>query len=118
MCARDTGYSAAPRTRIVAWACDPAAAGQQWVYSQDELKIHGHMCADAKGSGANGSPVILWPCTGGSHEVWVHRSDGEYTLKAANYKTCLTDPGFSTANGTQLVAATCRDARDQRWSLP
>ena len=30
MCMRDTGDSAAPRTKIVDWACDPTAGGQQW----------------------------------------------------------------------------------------
>jgi hypothetical protein len=48
----------------------------------------------------------------------VHRSNGEYVLKAGSYKTCLTDPEFSTANGTQIVVTACADARDQRWSLP
>jgi hypothetical protein len=70
MCVRDTGDSKAPRTTIVAWACDPAAA------------------------------------------------DGEYRLKAGGYKLCLTDPGYSTENGTQLTVSACVSARDQQWSLP
>jgi Ricin-type beta-trefoil lectin domain len=118
MCVRDMGDSAAARTKVVAWACDPTAQGQGWTYRGDELRIHGSMCVTAKGSGTSGSPVLLWPCDGGRNEIWAHRSGGEYALKAGGYKLCLTDPGFATANGTQLVVLACTDARDQRWSLP
>jgi hypothetical protein len=31
---------------------------------------------------------------------------------------CLTDPSGSTVNGTQVVIHTCKDYKDQRWSLP
>jgi alpha-galactosidase len=117
-CVRDLGDSAAPRTKVVIWACDPAAQGQGWTYRGDELRIHGSMCVNAKGRGSSGSPVILWKCNGGPNEIWIHRSDGEYVLKAGNYQQCLTDPGFSVANGKQIVVATCADARDQHWSLP
>jgi hypothetical protein len=39
-------------------------------------------------------------------------------LTAEGYTMCLTDPGFATANGTELVVRACADARDQQWSLP
>jgi hypothetical protein len=118
MCVRDMGDSAAPRTKIVAWACDPTAQGQSWTYAGDELKIHGNMCMNAKGKGASGAKVLLWPCTGAPNEIWVHGSGGEYALKASRYKTCLTDPGYSTSNGTQLSVTACAQATDQKWSLP
>jgi hypothetical protein len=118
ICVRDMGDSAAPRTKVVIWQCNPVAQGQGWTYRGDELRIHGSMCVDAKGDGASGSPVILWPCDGAANETWVHRSNGEYALKARSYKVCLTDPRFATANGTQIVVAACSDARDQQWSLP
>jgi hypothetical protein len=118
MCVRDMGNSTEPRTKVVIWACDPTAQGQGWAYRDDELRIHGGMCVNAKGKGTSGSPVLLWPCDGGPNEIWTHRSDGEYALKAGGYKMCLTDPRFATANGTQIVVRACADARDQRWSLP
>jgi hypothetical protein len=31
---------------------------------------------------------------------------------------CLDDPGFSTANGTQLIIHTCTGRRNQQWKLP
>jgi hypothetical protein len=90
---RDMGDSAAKRTKIAIWACDPTAQGQGWTYHSDELQIHGSMCANAKGTGASGSLVILWPCTGTPNEVWLRKSGSEYALKAGKYKMCLTDPG-------------------------
>jgi hypothetical protein len=118
MCLRDTGDSAAKRTKIVVWVCDPTAQGQGWTYRGDELRIHGDMCVNAKGRGTSGSPVILWPCNGSPNEIWIRRSNGEYVLKANGYKLCLTDPVYSTGDGTQAVVGVCSDARDQRWSLP
>jgi hypothetical protein len=59
----------------------------------------------------------LWPCSGTPNEVWLRKSGG-YALKAGNYKVCLTDPGFSTSNGTQLTVSACKNARNQQWSLP
>jgi hypothetical protein len=47
-CLRDTGNSAAKRTKITIWKCDPAGPAQQWTYKGDELKIHGNMCVNAK----------------------------------------------------------------------
>ncbi|HXL96574.1 MAG TPA: RICIN domain-containing protein [Streptosporangiaceae bacterium] len=118
MCLRDTGDSAAKRTKIVIWACDPTAQGQGWTYRGDELRIHGDMCVNAKGRGTSGSPLILWPCNGSPNETWIHGSNGEYVLKANGYKLCLTDPAYSTGDGTQASVGFCSDARDQRWSLP
>jgi ricin-type beta-trefoil lectin protein len=104
--------------KIVVWACDPAAQGQGWTYHGDELRIHGDMCVNAKGRGTKGSPLILWPCNGSPNEIWIRKSNGEYALKADGYKLCLTDPAFSTHDGTQAAVGVCSDARDQRWSLP
>lgn len=118
MCLRDTGDSAAKRTKIVVWVCDPSAQGQGWTYSGDELRIHGDMCVNAKGRGTKGSPLILWPCNGSPNEIWIRKSSGEYVLKANGYKLCLSDPAFSTDDGTQAAVGVCSDARDQRWSLP
>ena len=118
LCVRDLGNSAAPRTKVVIWACGSAVQGEGWTYRGDELRIHGSMCAAANGKGTSGSPVFLLACDGGPNQIWVHRSDGEYALKTGGYRMCLTDPGFSTRIGTQLVVRPCTDARDQRWSLP
>lgn len=58
------------------------------------------------------------PCNGSANEIWVHKSNGEYVLKANGSSLCLDDPAYSTANGTQLIVYTCSGTRNQRWSLP
>jgi hypothetical protein len=60
----------------------------------------------------------LWPCGGTPNEIWLRKSGSEYALKARNYTMCLTDPGFSTSNGTQVIVRACTNARNQQWSLP
>ncbi len=116
-CMDDKGNSAAKRTKIEIWTCNPADAAQGWTYSGSELKIH-NMCVNAKGNGKSGSKIILWVCTGGPNEIWLHKSDGEYVLKANGYKLCLDDPAYSTKNGTQLVVFECHNTPNQHWSLP
>jgi len=113
-CVDDNGNSAALRTKIQIWQCTNGAA-QQWSFSGGELK-HGSMCANAKGTGRSGSPVILWRCTGSGNETWTHKTDGEYILRATGL--CLDDPAYSTKNGTQLAVYICKDSSNQRWSLP
>jgi ricin-type beta-trefoil lectin protein len=116
-CLNDAGGSAADRAKIQIWSCHQSSAAEQWTYSKDEL-ARKSMCVNAKGTAKNGAPVILWSCTGTANELWIHQSDGEYVLKAGNSKLCLTDPGHSTQNGTQLTVTTCTNAADQHWTLP
>lgn len=59
---------------------------------------------------------MIFTCNGQASETWRHRSNGEYVL--ALNGLCLTDPSGSTVNGTQVVIHTCKDYKDQRWSLP
>ena len=116
MCADDSGNSVAPRTKIVAWTCSNSAA-EQWTFSHGEL-VHRGMCMNDKAGGGSGSPVVLYTCNGSAGELWTRNSHGEYVLKAHQGTLCLTDPGFSKKNGTQLVVSTCHDTANQRWTLP
>ena len=116
-CLNDAGNSGADRAKIQIWSCNKTSAAQQWTYKKDEL-VRKTMCVNAKGTAKNGAPVILWSCTGTANEIWVHKSNGEYVLKAGGGKLCLTDPGHARQNGTQLTVSTCANATDQHWTLP
>lgn len=116
MCADDLGNSTALRTKIVAWTCS-ASAAEQWAFSHGEL-VHRGMCMNDKAGGGSGSPVVLYTCNGSASELWSHNSHGEYVLKARQGTLCLTDPGFSKKNGTQLVVSACHGTANQRWTLP
>jgi hypothetical protein len=116
-CIDDFGNKSAKRTKVGIWSCSSTDAAQGWTYSGDELKIHG-MCVNAKGNGKSGSKTILWTCNGSANEIWIHKSNQEYELKANGYKLCLDDSGYSTKNGTQLMVYRCNDGPNQRWTLP
>jgi ricin-type beta-trefoil lectin protein len=70
------------------------------------------------GNAGNGGKVILYTCTRAENDRWTHRSNGEYVLESQGGKLCLTDPGQSTRNGTQLTVATCKNTTNQHWTLP
>jgi hypothetical protein len=117
-CLDDSGNSSAERAKIVIRTCSTTDQGQNWIYSGNELKIHSTLCVNAKGNAKSGSKLLLWKCDGSPNEIWRHKSNGEYALKANGYKLCLDDPAYSTANGTQLMVYACGDKANQRWSLP
>jgi hypothetical protein len=115
-CVDDTANSSAKGTKIELRSCDKTAA-QNWAYSSGHLE-HNGKCANDQGNGGSDSKVILYTCTKAANDIWTHKSNGEYVLKARNGKLCLDDPGYSKKNGTQLVVYTCKDTANQRWSLP
>lgn len=115
-CVDDPANSSAKGTKIELWSCDKSAA-QNWALRAGQLQ-HNGKCANDAGNGGNGSSVILYTCTKASNDIWTHKSNGEYVLKAHSGKLCLTDPGSSTRNGTRLLVSTCKDTANQRWTLP
>jgi 3D (Asp-Asp-Asp) domain-containing protein len=60
--------------------------------------------------------VYIYPCTSTASKVWTYQPSGEW-VNAATGK-CLTDPGNSTTNGTQLQVTACKNTADQHWTLP
>jgi Ricin-type beta-trefoil lectin domain len=115
-CVDDPANSSAKGIKIELWSCDTSAA-QNWALRGGQLQ-HNGKCANDAGNGGSGGSVILYTCTKASNDIWTHKSNGEYVLKAHSGKLCLTDPGYSTKNGTKLVVYTCKDTANQRWTLP
>ena len=111
-----TASSTALRARAGISACNGSTA-QDWAFSRGELTASGK-CLNDKGSGGSGSPVIMYSCTHAADETWTHNARGQYVLRAHNGTLCLTDPGSSARNGTQLTVSRCSTSAGQRWSLP
>ena len=116
-CVDDKGNSSANRTKIEIWGCSSTDQAENWKLSGGEL-VHNSMCANDKGSGGSGSPVILYSCNGGSNEKWASLANGELKLQAHGGTLCLDDPRSSTTNGTQLIVYKCNDNANQHWSMP
>jgi hypothetical protein len=65
---------------------------------------------------ANGTPVDIWACNGGSNQAWVLGADG--TIRPSfDTNVCLELPDWQTANGTKLDLWTCNGGTNQQWSI-
>jgi hypothetical protein len=113
-CLDDFGSGTANRNKIDIWTCNHTPA-QDWTFSGGALSVLGK-CLDNVTGGGSGSLLVIFTCNGHRAQTWSHRTNGEYVLKLN--RLCLTDPGSSTGNGTQVDIQTCKDTKDQRWSLP
>ncbi len=113
-CVDDKGNSSADRTKVIIWTCNSHDKAQAWTYSGGKL-MHNGKCLNDQRSGGNGSKVILYTCNGGANEIWTHKSNGEFVLKANGGKYCLDNPASSTHNGTQLIVWACKNATNQHW---
>ena len=110
-----TASSTALRAKAAISTCNGSAA-QNWAFTKGEL-THDGKCLNDKGSGGNGSPVIMYSCTHAPNEMWTHKASGQYVLHAHS-NLCLSDTGSSTKNGTQLTVSRCTSNPSQHWSLP
>jgi hypothetical protein len=113
-CVDDKANSSANRTKVIIWTCNSHDKAQQWTYSGGKLK-HNGLCLNDQRSGGNGSKVILYTCNGGANEIWTHKANGEFVMKANGGKYCLDDPASSKHNGTQLIVWTCKNGTNQHW---
>jgi hypothetical protein len=116
-CLDDKANSSANRTEVIQWTCNSADPSQGWKFTNGEL-VHNGKCANDRGNGASGTKVILWTCTHAPDETWTHTgNDGEFVLGSKSHgQLCLTDPGHSTTNRTQLIVYTCRNTSNQHWT--
>ncbi|MEU6850381.1 ricin-type beta-trefoil lectin domain protein [Actinacidiphila alni] len=76
-----------------------------------QLTGNGAKCADVTGSGtADGTPVILYTCTGGANQRWTLSAD--HTVRSLG--KCLTASG--TTAGSKAVLSGCSSATTQHWT--
>ena len=113
-CLDDFGSGTANGTKVDIWTCNGTPA-QNWTFSGGALSVLGK-CLDDVSQGGNGAKLVIWTCNGHKAQTWTHRSNGEYVLKLNGL--CLTDPSGSSVNGTQVQVKTCRNFKDQHWTLP
>jgi hypothetical protein len=122
MCLDDTGNSSANGNKVQIWACNGGAA-QNWTYAEDgTLRIHGK-CLDATGYGTKvGTKLQLWSCTNRVNQLWTPAYLGQLTGTGSG--RCLSDPGDTGRNGTQVELADCpgvatgESTDSAKWTLP
>ena len=116
-CLDDKGNSSANRTAVILWTCNSSDSAEGWKFTSGELQ-HNGKCANDQGNGGSGTKVIIWACNGSPNEKWSHTSgDGEFVLNSRTHGLlCLTDPGYSKANRTQVIVYTCHNTSNQHWT--
>jgi GH25 family lysozyme M1 (1,4-beta-N-acetylmuramidase) len=126
-CLNDVGNNSANGTQADIWTCNGSTA-QQWTYVKDgTLRIHGKCLVLPSSSPASGAKVVLATCTGKPVQQWwltyprsISTSLGAIPITLRNPASgmCLSDTGFSTANGTRVVVGSCNGFKNQAWTLP
>ncbi|WP_410639129.1 ricin-type beta-trefoil lectin domain protein [Amycolatopsis sp. lyj-346] len=87
-----------------------------WTRTGRQLATAGTKCLDASGQGtADGTPVIIWTCSGQANQQWNVNADG--TITGVQSGRCLDATGQGTASGTRLVLWSCHGQANQKWVL-
>jgi hypothetical protein len=72
----------------------------------------GGKCLNVKGGGdADGTPIILWPCSGTENEQWHYRHGRIVGIGGK----CLNVAGGGDANGTPIILYHCSGTDNERW---
>ncbi|MFE9427090.1 ricin-type beta-trefoil lectin domain protein [Kitasatospora sp. NPDC006697] len=67
---------------------------------------------DPAGNTANGTPVNIWDCNGGTNQTWQLASDGSLRIGGK----CVSAEGGATADGTKAILWDCAPVADQQWT--
>ncbi len=114
LCLDDNGGLSSNGNPVDIWQCI-GGSRQRWTQQSGELQVAGKCLTDSTWGGP-GTKLVIEACNGQRNQQWSHNSSDEYVLA---YKgLCLTDPGSSTTNGTQIQVQNCANAPAQRWSVP
>jgi hypothetical protein len=123
-CLDDRGNRSAAGTPIQVSSCTGKPA-QKWIVGpSNSLRIHGKCLGTKRGRTAAGTPVELEPCGNYKSQTWVVVSSSQSFASflwdpITSARWCLTDPGASTANDTQLILGDCFASRPgDFWNLP
>ena len=114
LCLNDSGGSTANLNPIDVMACSTTAS-EQWQVSNEQVTFGGKCMDVTNGGTADGTPVILFQCHGGTNQVWI--PTGGKLVNPVSGK-CLDVPGSVAAQGTKLDIATCSNASGQTWTTP
>jgi beta-glucosidase len=116
-CVDNSNGGTANNNKIQLWNCDTSTASQNWtVQPGGTITIDARCMATQADGTADGTPVVLYGCTGDTNQQWVIRSDG--SLLNRRSKTCLDNTNGNTANGNPLQLYDCLNNANQRWALP
>lgn len=100
--------------KVQLWSCIEHAVDQHWTFTPNNTLETLTRCLDVAGnSTAPGTGVILFNCNGVGGQQWVPQTNGSILNPPSGL--CLTAPGTSWTNGTQLTITTCTGAANQKF---
>ncbi len=100
--------------KVQLWSCIEHAADQHWTLTPNNTLETLTRCLDVAGnSTAPGTTVILFNCNGVGGQQWAPQANG--TILNPPSGLCLTAPGSSFTNGTQLTINTCTGGANQKF---
>ncbi|MGW0943545.1 ricin-type beta-trefoil lectin domain protein [Streptomyces sp. NPDC002623] len=113
-CIEDAGSSTTAGAKVQINACS-GGTGQKWTIGTDgTVKVLG-LCLDTTGNATSaGTLVVIDTCKTDATQKWKVTTTGTL-VSNANSAVCLTDPGASATNATQLTIATCGGS-GQTWT--
>ena len=123
-CLQDQGNRSADGTAIQIWSCNGSAAQKWTVRSDASIRIHGKCLGTSNDRTKAGTPLELEPCGNRKSQTWLVVSSyasfaGWLWDPASNTTWCVTDPGASDTNGTQLTLSDCPASEPgDFWHIP
>ncbi|MFD9002113.1 ricin-type beta-trefoil lectin domain protein [Streptomyces sp. NPDC059582] len=113
-CVEDAGGSTTAGAKVQINTCSGSTA-QKWTIGTDgTVKVLG-LCLDTSGNATtSGTLVVIDTCKTDATQKWKLTTTGTL-VSNANSAVCLTDPGASATNATQLTVATCGGS-GQAWA--
>jgi hypothetical protein len=127
LCLQPAGDSVNLGTSIVQEFCltDPT---QSWVFhslggsSYRVENAQTHLCLDAFGGAANGTPVVQWTCANISNQKWDAIVSPFQTITlvsqvAGTHTHCLDVPGAQDTLGLAMQLFACNNTEAQVWAL-
>lgn len=105
---------AASGGKVVMQSC-VGSKGEQWTMEANGTFENAGLCLDSGGT-VQGALTVVSTCDGSPDQVWTPGANGSLVNQASGL--CLDDPGFNTANGTQLQIYGCNAGSNQHWWLP
>lgn len=97
-----------------------SAGGLGWIddsYVTIEVPGARGNCLEAAGNGqANGTPVQIYTCNGGSSQKWtLEGTEDDLHLRNVGSMKCLDLAGNAPANGTKIQISDCYKSAGQSW---
>jgi alpha-galactosidase len=115
LCADDPNLSTADGTQLQMAVCTSNLREQTWSVPTPVVRrivsIGGNCVENVNGSAANGNPVVLAGCAGGSGQHWSLPGDG--TVRTSG--KCLDIAGGAANAGALLAISACAGVGTQQW---